>query len=79
MKNKFKLNILIVAFCFIFSVNSNSDEFIFNTSEINISENGNIIEAIDGTVTTTEGNFIIKAKKFFYDKEKLIQEASGNV
>jgi LPS-assembly protein len=79
MKNKFKLNILIVAFCFIFSVNSNSDEFIFNTSEINISENGNIIEAIDGTVTTTEGNFIIKAKKFFYDKEKLILEASGNV
>jgi len=79
MKNKFKLNIFIVTLCFVFSVNSASDEFIFNTSEINISENGNIIEAIDGIVTTTEGNFIIEAKKFFYDKEKLILEASGNV
>ena len=56
-----------------------SDEFIFDTSEINISKEGNIIEATDGTVTTAEGNFIIKAKKFYYDKEKLILEASDKV
>ena len=79
MKNKLKLNTLIITFCFIFSVNSISDEFIFDTAEINISEKGNIIEATDGTVTTAEGNFIIKAKKFYYDKEKLILEASKNV
>ena len=64
MKNRFKLNILIITFCSVFSVYSFSDEFIFNTSEINVSEKGNIIEATDGTVTTTEGNFTIKAEKF---------------
>ena len=79
MKNKFKLNILIIFFYFIFLSNSTSDEFIFDTSEINISKEGNIIEATDGTVTTAEGNFIIKAKKFYYDKEKLILEASDKV
>jgi LPS-assembly protein len=79
MKNRFKLNILIITFCSVFSVYSFSDEFIFNTSEINVSEKGNIIEATDGTVTTTEGNFTIKAEKFYYDKEKLILEASKNV
>ena len=79
MKNKFKLNTLIVIFYFIFFANSTSDEFIFDTSEINISKEGNIIEAIDGTVTTAEGNFIIKAKKFYYNKDKLILEASEEV
>ena len=79
MKNKFKLNILIIFFYLIFLANSTSDEFIFDTSEINISKEGNIIEATDGTVTTAEGNFIIKAKKFYYDKEKLILEASDKV
>ena len=79
MKNKFKLNILIIFFYFIFLSNSTSDEFIFDTSEINIFKEGNIIEATDGTVTTAEGNFIIKAKKFNNDKEKLILEASEKV
>ena len=69
MKNRFKLNILIITFCSVFSVYSFSDELIFNTSEINVSEKGNIIEATDGTVTTTEGSFTIKAEKFYYDNK----------
>ncbi len=79
MKNKFKFNTLIVIFYLIFFTNSTSDEFIFNTTEINISKEGNIIEAKDGTVTTSKGDFLIKAKKFYYDKEKLILEASQEV
>ena len=79
MKNKFRLNTLVVIFYFICLANSTSDEFIFDTSEINISNEGSIIEAADGTVTTAEGNFVIKAKKFYYDKEKLILKASEEV
>ena len=79
MKSKFKLNTLVIIFYFIFFTVSKSDEFIFDTSEIIISKEGNIIEAIDGTATTAEGNFIIKAKKFYYNKDKLILEASDEV
>ena len=64
MKNKFKLNILIIFFYFIFLTICTSAEFIFDTSEINISNKENIIEATDGTATTAESNFIIKARKF---------------
>jgi LPS-assembly protein len=79
MKNKFKLNILVVVIFFLFTAISIAEDFIFNTSEINITEKGKIIEASDGTVTTPDGNLIIKADKFYYDKEKLILEASKNV
>ena len=70
---------MVIIFYFIFIGNSICDEFIFNTSEINISKEGNIIEAVDGTVTTAKGNFIIKAKNFYYDKEKLILKAFEKV
>ena len=79
MKNKFTLNILIVFFCSVLTVHSPSDEFIFNSSEINISKNGQIIEADKGTVEANNGEISIKANKFYYDKMKLILEASGDV
>ena len=69
MKNKLKLNTLLIITLFFFTTNSIGEELIFNTSEINITKEGNIIKASNGTVTTPEGDFIIKAKNFYYDKK----------
>ena len=79
MKNKLKLNTLLIITLFFFTTNSIGEELIFNTSEINITKEGNIIKASNGTVTTPEGDFIIKAKNFYYDKKNLILEAFENV
>ena len=79
MKNKLKLNTLLIITLFFFTTSSIGEEFIFNTSEINITEEGNIIKASNGTVTTPEGDFIIRAKNFNYDKKNLILEAFENV
>ena len=49
MKNKFIINLSIVVF-FLLNLNPTfSNEFIFDTSEIKILDNGNIIEANEGT------------------------------
>ena len=79
MKNKFTFNILIFFFYSVLTVFTNSDEFIFDTSEINILENGEVIEATNGTATTIDGDIKIDAKKFYYDKKKLLLDASGDV
>ena len=46
-----------------------AEEIIFNTQEINITDNGNEIEASDGEAISTEENFTINAEKFFYNKK----------
>ena len=52
MKNKL-IFILLIFFVNLNSVNHIfADEFIFDTSEIKISDNGNIINATDGLVTS---------------------------
>ena len=54
MKNKFLIFFSII---FIFLLNEKnvfSNEFIFDTSEINILDNGNIIEATNGVATSTK-------------------------
>ena len=79
MKNKFTLNILIVFLYSALTVYTNSDEFIFDTSEIDILENGDVIEATDGTVMTVNGDIKIDAKKFYYNKKELLLDASGEV
>ena len=54
-------------------------EFIFNASEINISDNGNIIDASAGTATTVDNSIKITAKNFHYDKLKFTLDAFGDV
>ena len=78
MKNKsYKI---FTFFCFLFFLNNNllSDEIIFNTKEINFTENGNKIEALDGTASSEVNSFIIEAERFLYDKNKLILTAEKN-
>ena len=78
MKNKsYKI---FTFFCFLFFLNNSllSDEIIFNTKEINFTENGNKIEALDGTASSEVNSFIIEAERFLYDKNKLILTAEKN-
>ncbi len=80
MKNSLKSLIFIVVIFFsLCSVLLSNEQFIFNVTEIEISENGNQINGYKGgTVTTEEGDKII-AKEFSYDKIKNILEAEGTV
>ena len=80
MKNKF-ISILLT---FIFSLGllnfSVAEEFNFNTSEIQISENGNIYKGINGVnVTTKDNKIIITADNFKYNKLTAILEVNDNV
>ena len=56
-----------------------AEEIIFNTQEINITDNGNEIEASDGEAISTEENFTINAEKFFYNKKKLFLIAKNSL
>jgi len=69
MKNKF---IQIIKIFFIFLLISNSalsNEFIFETKEINVYENGNIIKASDGVAKSTKNNFSITGKEFEFNNK----------
>ena len=56
-----------------------ADEFIFESSEINITNNGDIIEATDGTATSADKKILINANKFYYNKKKGILDAFSDV
>ena len=79
MKNKNLFPFFIVLFFFIFSKNLSADEFIFESSEINITNNGDIIEATDGTATSADKKILINANKFYYNKKKGILDAFSDV
>ncbi len=56
-----------------------SSEFIFETKEINIYDNGNITEASEGIAKSIKQNFLIKAKKFRYDNKLSTLSASNGI
>ncbi len=67
-----KNNYLIFIF-FFFLINFNpktvlSNEFIFESNEIEINDNGNLIKAKNGIARSIKNNFFINAKKFEYNK-----------
>ena len=68
MKNNLK-NICSFFFIFLFSKNiALANDFTFDVIEINILNNGNIINAIDGTATSLESNIKFDADEFQYNK-----------
>ena len=68
MKNKFIL-ILLVLFVNLNLANYiSADEFIFDTSDIKISDNGNIIDASNGLVTSNNDKIKIIGDNFQYNK-----------
>jgi LPS-assembly protein len=79
MKNKFIIFLSIIFFFLLNEKYAFSNEFIFDTSEINILDKGNIIEATNGTATSIKDNINIAAKKFLYNKKLLILKAEKGV
>ena len=80
MRNKylFFLIILIVSKLFYFNVNS-AEQFNFDVTEIEISQNGEVIKGLKkGTINTNNG-ITIKADTFIYKKLLNILTAEGNV
>ena len=65
MKNK------LVIFCIIFFVTGSafSEKYIFEVSNIELSEKGNVINAEDGKITSEDENLEILANKFLYFKD----------
>ena len=80
MKNK----LIIIFLTFVFSLSCISltlaEEFKFNTTELQITKNGNLIKSIDGGIITTKNSeIVITADTFIYNKTTTLLEAEGNV
>ena len=80
MRNKF---LFLSAFFFIFlnySFASSNDNFDFNITEIEITNNGNFFKGFKrGIIETNNGETIITADTFEYDKITNILKVNGNV
>lgn len=75
MKNN--LIAFIVTYFFLASF-AFSQEFIFKTKKLEITENGKFVNASIGTVLSGDGDLKISADEFKYDKYKNILEIFGN-
>jgi len=79
MKNKF---IICICCLFIFLSEKNkisATEFIFDSSEINIIDNGNIINAGKGVARSNKDNITINANKFHYNKSLSLLTATKGI
>ena len=80
MKNKFINIFLILALNFFFLSYAMAEEFIFNVTELQVTESGNIVTGINGGMVTTRNNeVIITADNFRYNKLSTLLKAEGNV
>ena len=80
MKNKFKIFTFVLLCLIVTLKNLIADEpFIFNVTEIEILEDGNIINGYKGGTATSKDGTTISAENFFYNKKTNILETSGNV
>ena len=67
MKNKL---IIILISLFFISSTSNAEIYEFNVSKIKIEENGNLVKAKNGTISSKEKGLEITAKTFIYNKDQ---------
>ena len=79
MKNKLFSPVHIYLIGIFFLYLSTANAFTFKTSEILISENGNIITTTDGIATSIDNNIEIKAQTFKYDKQLSILKAKDGI
>ena len=80
MKNKFIKIILLVYISFSINFGSKvlAEDFIFNVSELEISENGNLYNGKNGGKVTTSNGIEIFSDNFIYNKLTTLLEAKGN-
>ena len=79
MKNKF---IFFLTVCLFININYHdiqAEEFIFESQAIEITNNGNKIQAKDGVKVSTTNNIEITANESIYEKIKSILYLSGDV
>ena len=76
MKNKY---FIIFFICFIFNNSSIAEPFIFETTKIDIIEQGNIINAKEGKAISSDKNFEIEAEEFKYFKNLNILKAYNGI
>ena len=80
MKNKIYSLLIIFIISTLFLTKLNSEEvFIFNISELQITEDGNIFRGFNGGEAYTEDGINIKAENFEYNKTTNILIANQNV
>jgi len=79
MKNKKTLSIFIIFFCLLSIKLAIGEEIIFETPEIEMYENGNVLKAYKGGKAIIDNNTTIIADKFDYSKKTKILSAEGNV
>jgi LPS-assembly protein len=80
MKDKFKIYIFFLLFvCFNTVSVVLANDFILDSTEITISENGNVINAINGNAKTIDGTLEIISKNFIYTKDIATLTATGGV
>ena len=79
MKNK---SLILFTFIFFYSfslINVFSEEFIFNVTELEITNKGNLIKGHKRGEIIVENGIILKADNFIYNKTLNILDANGNV
>jgi LPS-assembly protein len=80
MKSKLLNSLFFLIWIFFSFSYVNADEaFTFNVAEIEILENGNIINGTNGGTVISDDGSIIDGKNFFYNKQTNILEINGNV
>ena len=80
MKNNFLIFFLTLFFGINFlNISSAQDEFKFNITEIEISDDGNLIIGSKGGKAETYNGHEITAENFVYNKSKNILNVKGNV
>ena len=75
MKNK---TLIIIIIYFLLSKFTFAQGFTFQTKNIEISKDTKLIEANFGKAISEDGDLIIDAEKFIYDKNSKILNISGN-
>ena len=71
MRNKIKLIFYIFLFI-VFNSSSISDEFELKSNSINVTDEGNIINAIGDVEVVSNNNLIISSERSILDKKKIL-------
>ena len=79
MKNSLKLILYIFTIFIFVNFNSISEEIEFQSKEITVFEDKNLVVAKDGKAISKTHNLIINAKKFNYYREKELLEGDDTV
>ena len=72
MKNRFIFFVAVLLFINTNCFNIKAEEFVFESTSIEITNNGNKIQAKDGVKVSTKNNIEILANESTYDKTKLV-------